>query len=154
MTSVVTPTVWDIALGVAAEMQAHTFSQPPQSVSAEFLHEFDLVRTVGLQFVVIPESLSIELLDRSLDMHGPAVHVGIQKKLSGSVATEKAQAAELIKFVTEVAVFFSRRRLSTVPAARWRKTESIALWLPDHLANHVFTSVLRVSYQLAANAGG
>lgn len=145
------PTSWDVAKGVAAELQGQTWTPAPSQIKAKFRHIFDPAKAgPALLITVIPDRLlGIECASRTDDTHTPAIIIGVQKKLTTLGDAEDEDAGTLLALMTSIGGFLSRRRLASVPTARRKEIDIPSLWDPAQKEQlHVFTAFLRVTYTI------
>ena len=134
-------TIFDIADAVVEALNGQAFSK---SFKAELkaIPEYDITKSHGLLISVMPRELDITQEMRGESQWGPAIDVGIQKKIeaAGDPVTE---VRELTGLVEEIASFLMNEDFELSPT----RIENKPVYAGDHLRNHrVFTSVLTLRY--------
>jgi hypothetical protein len=119
---------------------------PPLAAQRHYRPQFDLGELKNLRVSVVPRSLAISSLNRSSNQHDLSVDVAVQKKVDPA---NTAELDGLMLLVERMADYFRLRRLLSMPAALWLKTENSPVYAPEHLEQHrVFTSVLTLTYRV------
>lgn len=137
--------VTDVAQAVADELNVGPFD-PPLVAAREYRPTFDMAELKTLRVTVVPRSLSLAGLARSLNQHDVAVDVAVQKKVD---AGDTGELDTLMGLVEQIAGFFRLRRLEQYPAAVWAKTENSPIYSPEHLESKgVFMSVLTLTFRV------
>lgn len=137
--------ITDIAGAVVLELNAQSFT-PPFTAVRHYRPEFDLAQLKTLRVSVVPRSIAIVSLGRSLNQHDVSVDVAVQAKID---AASTDDLDELMGLVEQIAEFFRLRRLTQVPSAVWQRTENSPIYSPEHLERHgVFTSILTLTFRV------
>jgi hypothetical protein len=133
----------DIVLGVVTDLNGGTFAKSFTAASA-FAPQFELTDMAPVQVLVVPKAETVDACDRIQSQLEFSVDVGIQTRY----ATD-SDLDVLIRFAESLGRFFVRKRLSTVPAAAWVKTEHGNIYVPKHLTDlRVFTSIFTLTFRV------
>lgn len=138
----------DIADAVAAELNAADAGTFSQAFTARWkvLPASSLTELTDLCVSVVPKSVLTENGSRAAAVITVSIDIGVQKKLGTDIDTEVATLGTL---VDEIASYLRRRDLAEAAYASWAGSTNEPVYAPDHLTqDHVFTSVLTVSYQV------
>jgi hypothetical protein len=142
----------EVADALVAELNAEAAKPAGGVLGVQFVAgrhyrpQFDLADLKALRVSVVPKGITIASLGRASNQHDVAVDVAVQKKVDPA---DTAELDGLMLLVESLADFFRLRRLSTLPAAAWIKTENAPVYAPEHLEQHrVFTSVLTLTYRV------
>ncbi len=107
-----------------------------------YVPQYDLKDMGVLHVTVVPKGIVEAIESRSVVQYDPSVDVAVQKR--GGVDLDP-----LLDLVVAIADAFRLKRLPAYPDAVWIRTEHLALFDPDHLANlHQFTSVLTLTFRV------
>ena len=148
----------DIADAIVAELNAAAggFSQSFQA-ERHYLPLFDLEQMKDLHVTVVPKGVTVQPAGRTLlqhdysigrdrNQHDVQVDVAVQKRFTTG---DNAELDPLLTLVEEIADFFRLRRLASVPAAVWVRTEHAPVYAPEHMEQmRQFTSVITLTYRV------
>ena len=145
----------DIADTLVAELNAASgggggagaggFSQSFQA-ERHYLPLFDLEQMKDLHVTVVPKGMTIQSSGRDRNQHDVQVDVAVQKRFTTG---DNAELDPLLTLVEEIADFFRLRRLASVPAAVWVRTEHAPVYAPEHMEQmRQFTSVITLTYRV------
>lgn len=134
-----------IADAVVAELNATTFSQPFEAKRA-YLPRFDLAEMKDLHVTVVPKAVQILPGTRVHNQHDYQIDVAVQKKLT---TADNDEIDGLMGLVDEIADRFRLKRLGSLPAAAWVKTENEPVYAQEHLDQlRQFTSVVTFTFRV------
>jgi len=139
------PVIADIADAVVAELNAASLSQPFEA-ERSYLPRFDLAEMKDLHVTVVPKGVMVLPGSRNHNQHDYSVDVAVQKKLS---AADNDEIDALMGLVDEIADHFRMKRLDSLRAAVWVKTENEPLYAQEHMDQlRQFTSVLTFTFRM------
>ncbi len=151
-------TAWDISKAAADRLKAVAAELDPNvpaaRITAEFVPVFDLQKVSSQTvIVVLPNSVAIEEQTRNDDEHTNECVLRIQKKLvTAPGPAENEEMGQLVSLAVQCIAKLSRREFA---GASLMKTETIALWRPEHLQDYrVFTADFRLTFTHSAPYGG
>ena len=138
-------TLIQIADAVVTCLEGGAFSQSFTPVR-RYRPVFKLEELATLRVSVVPKEFEDEQETRDSSREELVVDVGVQKKLADH--TDVAEIDALMALVQEIIERLKAVPLEGVPAVRTKIANKPA-FVPDHLdENHVFTSVVTVTYQM------
>ncbi len=134
-----------IADAVVADLNAGGFSQPLEA-SRCYLPRFDLAEMKDLHVTVVPRGVAITAGTRNHNQHDYQIDIAVQKKLA---AMDNSEIDALVGVVDEIADHFRMKRLDSLRAAVWVKTQHEPIYALEHLDQmRQFTSVLTLTFRM------
>jgi hypothetical protein len=133
----------DIADAVVSALNGHTFSHPFQA-ERQYVPTFDLEEMDGLYVTVVPRGVEMSTANRALQQSDVQIDVIVQQKMPVKKSEHQAFLDERMDLVQGIADFI--RATGRFADSLWVKTESMPLFVPDHIDQfHQFISVLTLT---------
>lgn len=135
----------DIADAVVAELNAGGFSQPLIATRC-YLPKFDLAEMKDLHVTVVPKGVAVTSGSRNHNQHDYQIDVAVQKKLT---VADNGEIDALMGLVDEIADHFRLKRLDSLQAPAWVKTQHEPIYAQEHLDQmRQFTSVMTLTFRM------
>lgn len=135
----------DIADAIVAELNAGGFSQPLAATRC-YLPKFDLAEMKDLHVTVVPRGVAVTAGTRNHNQHDYEIDIAVQKKLATG---DNCEIDTLMGLADEIADHFRQKRLDTLRAAVWVKTQNEPIYAQQHLDQlRQFTSVLTLTFRM------
>jgi hypothetical protein len=116
------------------------------------LPKLNLPELVDLRVTVVPKGLITTGVSRATCQNDFTIDVAVQRRVASE---EPVEIDPLVEFAQEIPERFQFRRLDSLPAAVWVKTEHAPIYSIEHLDElRLFTSVLTFTFRAFRAAAG